>query len=445
MSDHLSQNQIEGYGRRVLPPAELLAVSDHLALCDLCRRNTERALHGDAAFFSLKSALWGDAAELPAHLREEQMADFVDGRLAAEDALIVTDHIHACESCEGMVEDLRQFREAVAPGLDRNFQPAAAKIVEQSSRTGFREWLSGLWPNSMPLAFASGFALLLLALAGWLIVQRLRSGEKPAQMTRVTPTPAVVSSPEAPSPQTPVAPEEFLASLKDGDIEYRLDRAGRLSGAESLSPKAQQLIQSALSGHRLEKSPSLAGIAGSPDSVLRAGPDETDALAGFALLRPIGKVTLSDRPNFQWSPLAGASNYIVEIYDEQFNLVLASPALTATSWIPSEALKRGTNYSWQVKLQKEGQEYVFPRPPAPQAKFRVLDRTKADEILQTQRNHPSAHLPLGLLYADAGLLDEAEREFRALLKANPDSSIARRLLSQAQAMKSKGKRQKDRL
>jgi hypothetical protein len=430
LSDHLSQNQIEGYGRRALTPAELLAVSDHLSLCDLCRRQTERALHGDAAIFSLKSALWSDAAEQPAHLREEQIVDFVDGRLAKEDARIVTDHIHSCEPCQGMVEDLQQFREAVTPGLDRNFQPAAARIVEQPTRSGFREWLGGLWPQSIPLTFASGLALLLLALAGWMIVQRIRSGEKPSDITQTSPTPTVV-----PSPQSPVAPEEFLARLKDGDIEYRLDRAGRLSGAESLPPKAQQWIQSALSGHRLEKSPLLAGIAGAPDSALRAGPGETDALAGFALLRPIGKVLLSDRPIFQWSRLAGASNYIVEIYDEQFNLVRASPAIAATSWTVSEPLKRGMNFSWQVKLQKEGQEYVFPRPPAPQAKFRVLDRAKADEILQAQRSYPSSHLPLGLLYADAGLLDDAEREFRALQKANPGSPIARRLLSQAQAMR----------
>jgi hypothetical protein len=33
-----------------------------------------------------------------------------------------------------------------------------------------------------------------------------------------------------------------------------------------------------------------------------------------------------------------------------------------------------------------------------------------------------------VIYAKAGALDEAEREFRALLAANPKSLIARRLL-----------------
>jgi lipopolysaccharide biosynthesis regulator YciM len=38
------------------------------------------------------------------------------------------------------------------------------------------------------------------------------------------------------------------------------------------------------------------------------------------------------------------------------------------------------------------------------------------------------------LYAEAGLLDEAEQEFRALEKANPTSPIARRLLTNVRAL-----------
>jgi hypothetical protein len=88
-----------------------------------------------------------------------------------------------------------------------------------------------------------------------------------------------------------------------------------------------------------------------------------------------------------------------------------------------------------VKAIKDGQELITPRPPAPQAKFRILDRAKANEIMQARRAYASSHLTLALLYTDAGLLDEAERELRALQKANPNSEIARRLLSNVQAMR----------
>jgi hypothetical protein len=44
-------------------------------------------------------------------------------------------------------------------------------------------------------------------------------------------------------------------------------------------------------------------------------------------------------------------------------------------------------------------------------------------------------LLLGLRYAQAGLLEDAEREFRALLAANPRSSIAKNLLRHTEALR----------
>ena len=112
----------------------------------------------------------------------------------------------------------------------------------------------------------------------------------------------------------------------------------------------------------------------------------------------------------------------------RFNLVAASPQLTENSWTAPQPLARGRVYGWQVKAIKEGQESKSPRPPAPQAKFRILDQAKANELAQAQRAYASSHLALGLLYAQAGLLEEAQQEFRALQKANPNSEIPRRLL-----------------
>jgi len=79
---------------------------------------------------------------------------------------------------------------------------------------------------------------------------------------------------------------------------------------------------------------------------------------------------------------------------------------------------------------KDGQEITVPRPPAPQAKFRVIDQTKANELAKAKRAYGSSHLTLGLLYAEAGLLREAEHEFRLLQKANPQSEIVKKLLRQ---------------
>jgi hypothetical protein len=88
-----------------------------------------------------------------------------------------------------------------------------------------------------------------------------------------------------------------------------------------------------------------------------------------------------------------------------------------------------------VKAIKAGEEITAPRPPAPQAKFRVLDQAKANELARARRTHASSHLTLGLLYADAGLLREAEQEFRLLQRANPNSDLARNLLRQVQSLR----------
>jgi hypothetical protein len=148
------------------------------------------------------------------------------------------------------------------------------------------------------------------------------------------------------------------------------------------------------------------------------------------VLEPAGIVLLSDRPTFRWTRFEGASDYLVEIYDEQFKLVMSSPPITNLSWTAAQALPRGHVYSWQVKAVKDGQEITVPRPPAPQAKFRVLDQTKANELANAKRAYGSSHLTLGLLFAEAGLLREAEHEFRLLQRANPQSEVVRKLLRQ---------------
>ena len=144
---------------------------------------------------------------------------------------------------------------------------------------------------------------------------------------------------------------------------------------------------------------------------------------------------LSVRPTFSWSPLEGATGYIVEVYDDKLNQVITSSQGADTTWTASQSLKRGGIYSWQVTAIKGGEEFISPRPPAPLAKFRILDEPLANELVQAQRDYASSHLTMALIYTKAGLLDKAEREFLELQKANPNSAISRRLLADLKAMR----------
>lgn len=443
MVEHLTQRQFEGYRRRQLEVAELLSVCEHLAECEACRRRIESAAEGDGAFFALRSELFGEAADISstrAHLTAEQTADYVDGTLSGETLQTVSDHLSSCEHCAFAVEDLRAFRDEVAPSLEHEYQPATVPSSSVVASPTGRRWsfasLTSLFHISPLPAFGAALALILLAVFGWLTWRTTRR-EEPRQEVVVAPStqpaPVVVApTPSEPEP-APTQPEAApaVAQLNDGGGRLILDREGRLSGADALPPAYREMLKETLEGRRLERSSQLKGLA-RPGSSLMGSESEGGE---FSVLDPVGNVLLNDRPTFRWSALDGASAYVVEVYDDRFDLVASSPQLNARSWAAPQTLPRGRVYSWQVKALKDGQEIKSPRPPAPQAKFRVLDRAKADEIARAKRAYPSSHLTLGLLYADAGLLKEAEQELRLLQRANPYSELARSLLRQVQALR----------
>jgi hypothetical protein len=244
----------------------------------------------------------------------------------------------------------------------------------------------------------------------------------------VAPTPV-----SQPSPATSLPPQtepvSVVAELNDGGRVLTLDQEGKLSGADDLPPAYKNLVTRALSTQRIEKSAQLQGLTRPPSSLMSSD-NQSDQ---FSVLEPVGNVSMTDKPMFRWSAVDGATGYVVEVYDEQFKPVATSPRLANPSW--TTTLTRGSVYSWQVKAIKDGQEITSPRPPAPQAKFRVLDQTKATELAKAKRTYGSSHLTLALLYAEAGLLREAEQELRLVRRANPNSELATKLLRQVQALR----------
>jgi hypothetical protein len=152
-------------------------------------------------------------------------------------------------------------------------------------------------------------------------------------------------------------------------------------------------------------------------------------------LNPVGKVVFTDRPTLRWGRLDGASSYVVNVYDRNYTKVAVSQPQSSTQWTVNLPLERGRIYTWSVTAIKNGEEIISPVTPAPEAKFIILDETKAAELDRAKQSDAGSHLTLGTLYARAGLLDEAEREFKALLNDNPKSAVARRLLRSVQRLK----------
>ncbi|HKQ79395.1 MAG TPA: zf-HC2 domain-containing protein [Blastocatellia bacterium] len=423
MTEHLSPVQLEDWLRRRLAPEELLGADDHLAECAECRRLVESALNNEAA--ALYAELATDAV-LGTHPTFEQSAAFVDGLISGEERRMIEDHLASCAQCAPLVADLRVFRNEVALDLDREYRPETM-AAGASWLTRFKAVLPAPLSNIPVWVYAAAPVILLLAVAWW-IVWRGTPNERSPQIVITSPTPAPSPLINRSSPTPVIAP--VIVKLTDGGSSLTLDANGAITGVDQWPSEYQRLAREALTAQRVEKSPLLAGLS-RPGSSLMGGDDEGRR---FAAIEPAGKVLLTDRPTFRWSRLSGATGYIVEVYGARFNLVSSSPLLTSVSWTATP-LARGQVYSWQVKAIKDGQDFKAPRPPAPEAKFRILDQSTANEIARARADYSSSHLLLGLLYARSGLIAEADQEFHALQKDNPDSVVARRLLETVQTLR----------
>lgn len=446
MSEHLLTPQIEGYRQRTLSPAELLAADDHLAVCEACRHKLSREGQLQRAFTAVRT----DLSAEPGHLPYEQLAAYVDRSLSETDREMVESHLELCRRCADEVRDLREFAGAFAASFAREYAPSAAHAPKKgkalADAPGVWDKLRALW-QVIPLQLAAAAAVVMLV--AWLATLPLRSkvADLQAQVNQLqreneglrqdyqqaknTAADLQAQLTQLKQSQTPDSSAQLLLALNDGGGQVTLDREGRLGGVESLTPAYQQMVKRVLTAQRIDVSPAVADLVGKAGTLMGGSGEGVS----FALLTPVGTAVQSDRPVFRWRSLSGASSYVVKIYDADFNEVAASQPLTETTWAASAALARGREYSWQVTAQVAGREIASPSPPAPEARFKVLEQAKADELARARQTYASSHLTLGILYAQTGLLDDAEREFQALLVANPKASVAQRLLRQVQSLR----------
>ena len=211
--------------------------------------------------------------------------------------------------------------------------------------------------------------------------------------------------------------------LSDSGSSVVLDERGNLRGLEAMSGQMQDAIKIAIASGRVRMPSSVAELAGSANVLMGS----TEGVP-FAVRSPIATAVVEQRPTFRWAELKGAVSYTVSIFDPDFKRVARSEPLTKTVWVIPQALDRGGVYSWQVTALNEGREVVSPVRPAPEARFRVLDEAAADDVERYRRSAAKSHLAAGVVYARAGLREDAQGEFRLLVKENPRSSVARRLL-----------------
>jgi hypothetical protein len=208
--------------------------------------------------------------------------------------------------------------------------------------------------------------------------------------------------------------------LADGGRTVRLGSRGELAGLEPLPETQRWAVAFAMRSGRLDPPWQIAGSR----PVLRG---DAPVLPGFALRSPVATAVLG-QPAFRWTPLAGGETYQVKVFDANLAPAVESGAVSGTEWRPSRPLPPGV-YVWQVAARRAGEDRIAPGPGSPPARFRVLLAEQARSIESDVKAAGGSHLALGILYANHGLVVEAERELEQVVAANPRSATARSLLA----------------
>lgn len=152
--------------------------------------------------------------------------------------------------------------------------------------------------------------------------------------------------------------------------------------------------------------------------------------AKFHLLRPVATAVENGTPRFQWNAYPTATAYRLSIALAEGDEVLLSKVIGSDqqSWRPEAPLAREKTYRWEIEALR-GDEVLAkaPNPPEADARFRVISEQAANEVVQARARLGDSHLELGLAYARAGLVHEAQEEFDLLKKENPNSSAGEKL------------------
>jgi hypothetical protein len=409
--------------------AKLRELDEHLNLCARCRAHLRSCLEGACAG---AAHLLTSASDCPL---DEDLVRYVQGRFSRAAGLRLEEHLASCAPCAAAVGDLIAFSQS-ATGTRSRRRPLLLLGVAAAVAVGWFG-LGGIYQSHpSPERVA--------AVADSATVEDMLSLPEHGEARDRDPFP----SPAQPRPSEPfrfesttrprsnAGPGVVVASLRDGDGDITLFEDGRLVGPANLSPHSQESLRGALRSGRLPATSGHSLVASSGELLgTHSSPDQR-----FALQSPIGTAVLDPELTLRWHPLDGALGYTVTIVDdESHEEVVESPTLLHPTWSMVDSpkkLERGKVYRWHVvAILRQGRQVRTPVPPGPIAKFRVLEAEAATRIREEVGRHPSSHLVRGVLYAEAGLLDEAEAELGALLKANPGSPLALSLMESLRAIR----------
>jgi hypothetical protein len=422
MSEHLDFQELELFIAHRLSPDTLLRTAAHIGVCQACRERISHAERTGLRIENLRTELRRDVKPVEQHLDYEQLEAYVDNALGEIGREIAGNHLAICPPCAREAQDLQSFREDLTH-LNNESETLASLPADLPARQhlwqSFRDSLS----VSPRIAWAAAALLITIAAAVLLLSQRGKAPEVASNGNHSQPelvnnsnSNVNANAPGDGSRSNPTNQRDSVNANTTAVPDLNVDPTAGVAPYSAV-------IKRALETERIDRAPVLTELAGKPSTLMGRSEGVT-----FNLLQPVGTVILSNRPTFTWQPLAGATSYQVHLLDTDFKVVAESGPVTATSWSPPTALDRGVVYLWQVSAVREGEVISAPAAPRPEARFQILSGSKTREVRQAVKARAGSHLALGIIYAHAGLLDDAEREFQDALSRPQDAPTARKLL-----------------
>ena len=327
-----------------------------------------------------------DIAESIRHLPQTDLEAYANGRLPAARLDFCRTHLESCDACRAELEDIRTLQSDLS-----SFQRTEPIRREPERRRRRRN-------PALPLV-VSGATVLVAAVSTILWWEHRK------------PRTHIISTPTAAVAQTTTAPAVVSTQTRDTHLANVITAV-----PNDVRPAAPAAIQ-----HGKPQPPAEASRP--------RGPVASDAHTGFALLGPFGKSIAETRPEFTWQPLPGAIGYTVSIVDEGLHPVQHSPGLRATNWRPRHPLRPGQTYLWQVTATLHGgTKVVASEPSLSETALRINLPKLPDDMERFKQGHQDAHLILGALYAQAGMLTESAEQLKKVPSSDPSYNMAQAML-----------------
>ena len=409
MTTHLTAEQMQNYLVRRVSIDELGTIGEHLHGCRSCYQ-------AYLAVLQTRFPIEIDFDELAGlkgwHLEGEELTSYLEGGMSDVDYDYATLHLQECITCEQRVEDASNW-------------PHARRTTSATGEHGNPWGQYLLRPQAGPSARWQLAAALLLVIGAALIVWAvLHTRPDKNQLAEDVPSETIPSEtvPEqaAPPPTAPAvaAGTDRLAENSAGQEKHvapnHYTGQGGQQGDEDESTLIAKDLRMPAAIEVLDRTPSIA-VRGN-----RA------ASQSFSIIRPFATVLNYDRPTFSWTALSGATSYTVSVFDADLHLIKTSEPLHETHWLMPDRLAADIKYTWIVTALKDGQEITAPALPA-RGEFKILGKPELIKLNRKLTRTPS-HAARGVIYAEAGLLDEAEKEFQTQLTLRPADERARQLL-----------------